>query len=175
MAASLINIFSSVKAPRANTAASFLRAPGLYSSTSHANVLEQSLQLSLQTMLDPNPWDRWEAVQCRSCVYFTGILILFVVKHPLKVDSHKSLTTFTSKRCWVGVVLVTTSVLATSGGCRPSAIIGFVSVTSTESYISGYYAQRRIRRYRVGNTQSGEVLQRKRPSRSAMHQPWEML
>jgi hypothetical protein len=77
------------------------------------------------------------------------MLILFVVEHPLKVDSHNSLTTFTSKRCWVGVTLATASVLATSGDCRLSATIGFVSVTSTESCISGYYGQKRIRRYRV--------------------------
>jgi hypothetical protein len=57
-----------------------------------------------------------------------------------KVDSHKSLTTFTSKHCWIGVILATTSVIATSGGCRLSTTIGFVSVTSTKSYIAGYYA-----------------------------------
>jgi hypothetical protein len=28
-------------------------------------------------------------------------------------------------------------------------IIGFVGVTSTESYVSGYHAQKRIRRYRI--------------------------
>ena len=43
-----------------------------------------------------------------------------------------------------GVILAATSVLATSGGSRLLAIIGFVSVTSTDSYISGYYAQKRI-------------------------------
>jgi hypothetical protein len=103
-------------------------------------VFERFLQLSSQTMLDPYPWDRYEAVQYRSCVYFTEILILFVVEHSLKVDSHKALTTFTSKHCWIGVILATTSVLATSDGCRLSATIGFVSVTSTEAYIAGYYA-----------------------------------
>ena len=53
-------------------------------------VLERFFQLSLLPMLVPYRWDRWEAVQCRSCVYFTEILVLFVVEHPLKVDSHKS-------------------------------------------------------------------------------------
>lgn len=81
-------------------------------------------------------------MQCGSCVYLAEIFVMFVVEHPLKVDSHKSSTTFTSKHCWVGVILAVTNVLATTGGCRLSAIIGFVSVTSTESYILGYYGRR---------------------------------
>ena len=120
-------------------------------------------------MLDPYRWDRWAAVQCRSCVYFTEILVLFVVEHPLKVDSHKSLTTFTSKHCWVGVIPATTSVLATSGGCRLSAIIGFVSVTSTESYISGYYTQKRTRRYRVKRACGMAMLNLEKSYRESDH------
>ena len=52
--------------------------------------------------------------------------------------------TFASKNCWVGagVTLATTSVLATSGGCRLPAMIEFVSIASTEWYNSGYYVRR---------------------------------
>jgi hypothetical protein len=96
-------------------------------------------------------------VQYRSCVYFTEILILFVVEYPLRVDSHKSLTTFTSKDCWVDVILATTSVVATSGGCRLSATIGFVSDLRVLR-VEEDTAISRQACLRYGNAQSAEVL-----------------
>ena len=50
---------------------------------------------------------------------------------------------FASKNCRVGadVTLATTSVSATSGGCRLPAMIEFVSIASTEWYTSGYYVR----------------------------------
>lgn len=52
--------------------------------------------------------------------------------------------TFASKNCLVGagVTLATTSVFATSGGCRLPAMIEFVSIASTEWYTLGYYMRR---------------------------------
>jgi hypothetical protein len=93
-------------------------------------------------MMDPYPWDRWEAVLCRSCVCLTEICIWVAVERPLWFIA--TTMTFTSKNCWVGVgvTLATTSVFATLGGCRLPTIIEFVSVASTEWYTSGYYVRR---------------------------------
>ena len=94
-------------------------------------------------MMDPYPWDRREAVLCRSCVCFTEICILVAVERLLWFIA--TTMTFASKNCWVGagVTLATTSIFATSGGCRLPAMIEFVSIASTEWYTLGYYMRRR--------------------------------
>lgn len=73
---------------------------------------------------------------------FTEICIL--VAFELLLWFITTTMTFASRNCWVGagVTLATTSVFATSGGCRLPAVIEFGSIASTEWYTSGHYVRR---------------------------------